>query len=289
LANILTDPIIFSDKLNHASMINGIKGGKCEKRVFSHNDFEHLESLLASADKNRPKIIAFESVYSMDGDIAPIKEICDLADKYNAITYIDEVHAVGMYGNRGGGVAQREGLEDRIDIIQGTLGKAYGTMGGYISSSSEIIDAIRSFAPGFIFSTAMAPSIASAAKTSINHLKESQIEREGQKRQANKLKALLAKNNIPYIHTDTHIVPVMIGDPERAKYMSETLLKDFGIFIQHINYPTVPKGTERLRITPSHLHTDEMMGELVEALNTVFEEVSLKGNGKVSVGLSHVA
>lgn len=274
LSKILPDSITFSDKSNHASMINGIRGGVSEKKIFNHNDIEHLENLLKDANPARPKIIAFESVYSMDGDIGKIKEICDLAEKYNALTYIDEVHAVGMYGARGGGVAQMQGLEDRIDIIQGTLGKAYGVMGGYIAASSEIIDAIRSYAPGFIFSTAMTPSVAAAACASIKYLKNSNIERQGQQAQANKLKQLLKENNIPYMHTQTHIVPVMIGDPDIARYASNRLLKDFGIFIQHINYPTVPKGTERLRITPSQLHSDEMMHNLVDALNIIFADIS---------------
>lgn len=275
LATVMPDAITFSDQLNHASMIQGIKAGKGEKKVFRHNDIEHLEELLKSVDKNRPKIIAFESVYSMDGDVAPIKEICDLADKYNAITYLDEVHAVGMYGPHGGGIAEQEGLSDRINIIQGTLAKAYGCIGGYIAASSLLVDVIRSYAPGFIFTTALPPSIASGARTSIKHLKESNIEREKQQERAAKLKSMLKQCNIPFTDNPTHIVPVMIGDPILCRQASEILLDEFQIYVQYINFPTVPRGTERLRITPTPLHDDTMMEKLVDALIEVFDRLGL--------------
>lgn len=276
LANILPDAVTFSDQLNHASMIQGIKAGRSEKYVFYHNDPEHLEELLKKVDINRPKIIAFESVYSMDGDIAPIKEFRDLADKYNAITYLDEVHAVGMYGPRGGGIAEREGLMDRVTIIQGTLAKAYGVMGGYIASNDSIVDAIRSYAPGFIFTTALPPSLAAAATASIRHLKNSNIEREMQQDRAERLKSMLRQCNIPFIDSPTHIVPVMIGDAELARKASELLSQKYNIFVQHINFPTVPRGTERLRITPNPFHTDEMMEILVDALCEVFDSLEIR-------------
>lgn len=276
LANILPDAITFSDQLNHASMIQGIKAGRSEKHVFYHNDPEHLEDLLKKVDINRPKIIAFESVYSMDGDIAPIKEFCDLADKYNAITYLDEVHAVGMYGARGGGIAEREGLMDRVTIIQGTLAKAYGVMGGYIASDESIVDAIRSYAPGFIFTTALPPSLAAAATASIKHLKNSNVEREMQQDRAERLKSMLRQCNIPFIDSPTHIVPVMIGDPELARQASQLLSDKYNIFVQHINFPTVPRGTERLRITPGPFHSDEMMEILVDALCEVFDVLAIR-------------
>lgn len=276
LANILPDAITFSDALNHASMIQGIKAGRSEKHIFRHNDVEHLEALLKAADPDRPKIIAFESVYSMDGDIAPIKEICDLADKYNAITYLDEVHAVGMYGERGGGIAQRDGLQERVTIIQGTLAKAFGVMGGYIAADEAIVDAIRSYAPGFIFTTALPPSLASAATASIRHLKNSNVEREQQQERAERLKSMLRQCKIPFIDSETHIVPVMVGDPELARKASEMLSDKYHIFVQHINFPTVPRGTERLRITPGPFHNDEMMETLVEALCEVFDQLEIR-------------
>jgi 5-aminolevulinate synthase len=276
LANILPDAVTFSDQLNHASMIQGIRAGKSEKHVFYHNNVEHLEELLKKVDINRPKIIAFESVYSMDGDIAPIKEFCDLADKYNAITYLDEVHAVGMYGARGGGIAEREGLLDRVTIIQGTLAKAYGVMGGYIASDDAIVDAIRSYAPGFIFTTALPPSLAAAATASIRHLKNSNVEREMQQDRAERLKSMLRQCNIPFIDSPTHIVPVMIGDAELARQASQLLSDKYNIFVQHINFPTVPRGTERLRITPNPFHTDEMMEILVDALCEVFDSLEIR-------------
>ncbi len=276
LAKVLPNAITFSDQCNHASMIQGIKAGNSEKKIFRHNDVAHLEELLQSSDPSRPKIIAFESVYSMDGDIAPIKEICDLADKYNAITYLDEVHAVGMYGQRGGGVAEREGLMDRVTIIQGTLAKAFGVMGGYIASDASLVDVIRSYAPGFIFTTALPPSLASAATASIRHLKKSNVERESQQERADRLKSMLRQCNIPFINTATHIVPVMVGDPDLCRQASEILSAEFNIFVQHINFPTVPRGTERLRITPGPFHTDQMMEELVDALCSVFDRLEIR-------------
>jgi 5-aminolevulinate synthase len=276
LATIMPNAITFSDQLNHASMIQGIRAGKGEKKVFRHNDMAHLELLLQSVPLDKPKIIAFESVYSMDGDIAPIKEICDLADKYNAITYLDEVHAVGMYGHKGGGIAQEQGLQDRITIIQGTLAKAYGCIGGYIATSDLLIDVIRSYAPGFIFTTALPPSIASGAKASIKHLKHSDVERQMQQERAAKLKSMLRQCNIPFIDNPTHIVPVMIGDPVLCRKASEMLLADFQIYVQYINFPTVPRGTERLRITPTPLHDDAMMEKLVDALIEVFDTLELQ-------------
>lgn len=276
LAAIMPDTITFSDQMNHASMIQGIKAGRSEKHIFRHNDVKHLEELLKAADPNRPKLIAFESVYSMDGDIAPIKAICDLADKYNAITYLDEVHAVGMYGPRGGGIAERDGVANRVTIIQGTLAKAFGVIGGYIAADATLIDVIRSYAPGFIFTTALPPSIAAAAKTSIAHLKKSNVERTGQQDRAERLKSMLRQCQVPFIDSETHIVPVMVGDANLCRQASEILADEYGIYVQYINFPTVPRGTERLRITPGPLHTDEMMEKLVEGLCTVFDRLNIK-------------
>ena len=266
LGQIMPGAIILSDEKNHASMIAGIRQSKVEKAIFRHNDLAHLEELLSSQPIDRPKIIAFESVYSMDGDIAPIKEICDLADKYQALTYIDEVHAVGMYGERGAGIAEREGLMDRIDIIEGTLGKAYGVMGGYIAGSREIIDCIRSVASGFIFTTAHSPALLAACLESVEHLKKSTSERLQHQARAQELKALMRDNGLPIIEGPSHIVPVMIGDAVLCKHISDTLLHDYDIYVQPINYPTVPVGTERLRFTPSPYHTTEDMVFLVNAL-----------------------
>ncbi|CCF78198.1 5-aminolevulinate synthase [Wolbachia endosymbiont of Onchocerca ochengi] len=275
LSSVIPDVVFFSDEKNHSSMIEGIKSGKRPKYIFKHNNINHLEQLLKSVDRKIPKIIAFESIYSMDGDIAPLREICDLAEEYNAITYSDEVHAVGMYGSHGGGIAEREGLMDRVTIIQGTLSKAFGVMGGYIASSKSLVDVIRSSAPGFIFTTAISPVLAAAAKASVDYLKSSNIEREKQKQVVEKVKNLLKNARINLIPTKTHIIPIIIGDPELSKRASRLLFDEYGIYVQHINYPTVPRGTERFRITPTPYHTDEMMEHLTESLVKVFEKLSI--------------
>ncbi|WCR53015.1 MAG: 5-aminolevulinate synthase [Wolbachia endosymbiont of Ctenocephalides orientis wCori] len=275
LSSIIPDVVIFSDEKNHSSVIEGIKSGRRPKHIFRHNDISHLEQLLNSVDKKTPKIIALESVYSMDGDIAPLKEVCDLADQYSAITYLDEVHAVGMYGTRGGGIAEKEGLLNRVTIIQGTLSKAFGVMGGYIASSKSLVDVIRSSAPGFIFTTAMSPILAAAAKASIEHLKSSNNEREKHQAVVKKVKASLKNAGVNYIHTETHIIPIIIGDPELSKKASKLLFDEYGIYVQHINYPTVPKGTERFRITPTPYHTDEMIEHLTKSLVEVLKESTI--------------
>lgn len=276
LAAILQNPVIFSDEFNHASMIHGIRNSRAEKHIFRHNDPQHLESLLKSVDINRPKIIAFESVYSMEGDIAPIAEYVRLAQKYNAITYLDEVHAVGMYGDHGAGIAEREGLMGEIDIIQGTLAKAYGVIGGYVASSAKFCDAVRSSAPGFIFTTALPPAIAAGAIAAIRHLMESNNERLKQQDNVAMLKDMLYRTNIPVMKTESHIIPVSVGDAVLCKQASDMLLNNFDIYVQPINYPTVPRGTERLRITPTPQHTREMMVALTRALMWVFERLELK-------------
>ncbi len=275
IAKLLPNCLILSDALNHASMIAGVKNSGMQKQVWRHNDLEHLEELLKAAGNDRAKLIVFESVYSMDGDIAPIEQIADLADKYNAMTYIDEVHAVGMYGERGAGICEREGLMDRIDVIEGTLAKAYGTLGGYITGKACIIDAVRSYAPGFIFTTAMPPAIAAAARTSVRHLKNSQTERDGQQRQAASTKKKFSEAGLPVMPSETHIVPLFVGDPDLCKKASDMLLEDHGIYIQPINYPTVPRGTERLRITPTPFHDDQLIDDLVGALNDVWNRLGL--------------
>ncbi len=275
LSSVIPGVVIFSDEKNHSSMIEGIKSGKRPKHIFRHNDVDHLEQLLKSIDIKTPKIIALESVYSMDGDVAPLEAICDLADQYNAITYLDEVHAVGMYGPRGGGIAEREGLMDRITVIQGTLSKAFGVMGGYIASSKSLVDVIRSSAPGFIFTTAMSPVLAAAAKASVEHLKSSNVEREKQKQSVEKVKDSLRNAGVNFMQTETHIIPIIIGDPELSKKASKLLFDEYGIYVQHINYPTVSKGTERFRITPTPYHTNEMIEHLTKSLVKVFEKLSV--------------
>ena len=275
LGSMLRDCVIFSDSLNHASMINGIRHSIAEKKIFRHNDVDHLRELLAATPACQPKIIAFESVYSMDGDVGRIKEICDLAKRYNALTYLDEVHAVGMYGERGAGIAERDGLMDEVDIIQGTLAKAYGVMGGYIATSRNLVDMIRSYAPGFIFTTSLPPALAAGATASIRHLIESQEERVGHQDAAQTLKGLLGEAGIPQIECDTHIVPVLIKDAVKCKQASDMLIEEYGIYVQPINYPTVPKGTERLRLTPTPMHTAEMMHDLTNALVDVFDRLGI--------------
>jgi 5-aminolevulinate synthase len=276
LARILPGCIIFSDELNHASMIAGIRNSGCEKRVFRHNDVEHLEELLAAEDPNVPKLIAFESVYSMDGDVAPIHAICDLADKYNALTYLDEVHAVGMYGARGGGISDRDEASQRLTIIEGTLGKAFGVMGGYIAADQKIIDVIRSYAPGFIFTTSLSPVLVAGALASVRHLKQSSEEREGQQAAAAMLKRLFSEAGLPVMDTTTHIVPLMVGDPVKAKRISDMLLAEYGVYVQPINFPTVPRGTERLRFTPGPSHDEAMMRELTAALVEIWDRLELR-------------
>lgn len=275
LGKLLPGCAIFSDEDNHASIIEGIIKSKAEKYIYRHLDMQDLEEKLKSVDINRPKLIIFESVYSMDGRISPIKEICDLADKYNALTYVDEVHAVGIYGNRGGGIAEQLNLMDRLSIIEGTLAKGFGVIGGYIASSSLIIDAVRSYASGFIFTTSLPPSLAAAATTSIRYLKNSDVKRKALHKNALKLKEKLREVNIPFIENDSHMVPVIVNDPVLSRKISEILLDEFSIFVQHINYPTVKRGTERLRITPTPLHTDKMIDDLVSALRIAFTRIGL--------------
>ncbi len=276
LGKILPGCLIFSDELNHASMIAGIRNSGCEKFIFRHNDLAHLRELLEAADPDAPKLIAFESVYSMDGDIAPIAEICDLADEFNALTYCDEVHAVGMYGPRGGGISDRDAVADRITIIEGTLGKAFGVMGGYIAADKVIIDVIRSYAPGFIFSTSLSPVLVAGVLASVRHLKASSAERDAQQAAAQFLKDEMANNGLPVMPSVTHIVPLMVGDPVKAKRISDILLAEYGVYVQPINYPTVPRGTERLRFTPGPTHSEEMMRELVAALVEIWDRLELE-------------
>ncbi|WP_340239457.1 5-aminolevulinate synthase [Sulfitobacter pontiacus] len=275
LAARIPNCVVLSDALNHASMIEGIRHSRAQKVIWQHNDLADLEAKLAALPLEQPKLIAFESVYSMDGDIAPIREICDLADRYNAMTYLDEVHAVGLYGPRGGGIAEQEGLMDRLTVIEGTLGKAFGVVGGYIAASTELCDFVRSFASGFIFTTALPPSVAAGAAASIHHLKESSAEREVQQQRVSDVRARLDAIGLPHIDNPSHIIPIMVGDPVKCKFISDALLKDHGIYIQPINYPTVPKGTERLRITPSPVHSDEQTLQLINALETLWTQCQL--------------
>ncbi|QYJ00287.1 5-aminolevulinate synthase [Thalassovita mediterranea] len=278
LGKILPGLIIYSDALNHASMIEGIRRSGADRRIFRHNDVEHLRALMENDDPSRPKLIAFESVYSMDGDVGPLKELCDLADEFDALTYLDEVHAVGMYGEEGAGVAQREQLMDRIDIIEGTLGKAYGVMGGYIAAHDTIIDAIRSMASGFIFTTSTCPVMAAGALASVRKLRteDGRTLRADHQAKAALLKAKFRNAGLPVMDSVTHIVPLLVGDPEKCKALSDTLLFDFGIYVQPINYPTVPRGTERLRFTPGPVHDEVMMDELVAAILAVWKQLGLE-------------
>jgi 5-aminolevulinate synthase len=275
LASKIPGCIVFSDALNHASMIEGIRHSKAERVIWKHNDVADLRAKLAAADPKAPKLIAFESVYSMDGDIAPIKEICDVADEFGAMTYLDEVHGVGLYGPRGGGIAEREGLMDRLTVIEGTLGKAFGVMGGYIAASTALCDFVRSFASGFIFTTALPPALAAGALASIQHLKQSQFERLRHQDRVAKFRQGLDAIGVPYMPNPSHIVPVMVGDPTKCKWLSDLLLDNYGIYVQPINYPTVPKKTERLRITPSPVHDDGAMAEMLHALSDLWSHCAL--------------
>ena len=276
IAKLLPDCVILSDELNHASMIDGVRSSRCEKVIFRHNDLDHLEQLLAAQPFDRAKLVIFESVYSMDGDFGPIHAVCDLAEKYNAMTYLDEVHAVGMYGPRGAGVAERDGALDRVDVIQGTLAKAFGCMGGYIAASEALVDAIRSYASGFIFTTSLAPAVVGGAIASVRYLKSSHAERQAQQERAAELKRRLTEAGLPVMLSPSHVVPILVGDPVRCKAATDMLMDEFDIYIQPINYPTVPKGTERLRLTPGPLHDDELMDRLIDALTEVWTRLDIK-------------
>ena len=275
LASEIPDCVVLSDALNHASMIEGIRHSRAQKVIWKHNDLQDLEAKLAALPLEQPKLIAFESVYSMDGDVAPIEAICDLADRYGAMTYLDEVHAVGLYGPRGGGLAEQLGLMDRLTVIEGTLGKAFGVVGGYIAASAELCDFVRSFASGFIFTTALPPAVAAGAAASVRHLKASCKERTAHQARVAEVRAQLDAIGLPHIENPSHIIPVMVGDPVKGKFISDTLLRDHGIYIQPINYPTVPKGTERLRITPSPVHTAQDVAKLVTALEALWTQCQL--------------
>lgn len=272
LGKLLPDAVIFSDALNHASMIHGMRASGCEKKIFRHNDVEHLEDLLRATDPARPKIIAFESVYSMEGDIAPIADIVALAEKYNALTYLDEVHAVGLYGPRGGGVAEERGLMDRIDVIEGTFGKGYGLMGGYIAGRRETVDAVRSYAAGFIFTTSLPPGVLAGARASVEHLKISTIERERQRRNVRHLKDRLEKDGMPYLKGESHIVPLIVGDATCCKMVTDALLNRYDVYVQPINYPTVPRGTERLRLTATAAHSIADIDYMADVLHELWTE-----------------
>ncbi len=279
LAKVLPGLIVYSDALNHASMIAGIRNGGAERHVFRHNDLQHLESMLIDAPVNAPKLIAFESVYSMDGDIADLAGTVALAKKYNALTYLDEVHAVGLYGKRGGGVAERDGMLDQIDIIEGTLGKAFGVMGGYIAGDAMMVDAIRSYAAGFIFTTSLPPALTAGALASVRWLSEHDEIRQRHQERAETLKRRFAEVGLPVMPSVSHIVPVLVGDPVHCKLISDMLLHDHNIYVQPINYPTVPRGTERLRFTPTPFHTDGMMDDLVGALDALWSRCNVKRLG----------